>query len=248
MRRRRADGLFDEIATFGALCAASSRAALGKRRGPSGTGGSRLAGSRSRGPDRPPGARNRNTAGNRNNNQGFRVSSTPQKPEPARSRPRRASVGASRAGHDEPAPLVERGGVTAGAVLGPRGRRASGRPFLRAAALLTASGSFAFSNRPITPFMGYAPAPPWILHFGQSSTNISKDMCARNRPNFNTESGLTPNGGGAGGVSPGSAPKGNVPRSPRASRPAIRGVFAPGTPASAAAAPGGSGGQAADVD
>ena len=34
MRRRRADGLFDRIATFGALCAAASRAALGKRRGP----------------------------------------------------------------------------------------------------------------------------------------------------------------------------------------------------------------------
>ena len=33
MRQRRADGLFDEIPTFGALCAASSRAALGKRRG-----------------------------------------------------------------------------------------------------------------------------------------------------------------------------------------------------------------------
>ena len=33
MRRRRADGLFDQVATFGALCAASSRAALGKRRG-----------------------------------------------------------------------------------------------------------------------------------------------------------------------------------------------------------------------
>ena len=34
MRRRRADGLFDGIATFGALCAAASRAALAKRRGP----------------------------------------------------------------------------------------------------------------------------------------------------------------------------------------------------------------------
>ena len=73
-------------------------------------------------------------------------------------------------------------------------------------------------------------------------------MCARNRPNFNTDSGLTPNGGGAGGVSPGSAPKGNAPRSPRASRPALRGFFAPGTPASAAAATGGSGGPPADVD
>ena len=34
MRRRRADDLFDGIATFGALCAAASRSALGKRRGP----------------------------------------------------------------------------------------------------------------------------------------------------------------------------------------------------------------------
>ena len=34
MRRRRADDLFDRIATFGALCAASARAALDKRRGP----------------------------------------------------------------------------------------------------------------------------------------------------------------------------------------------------------------------
>ena len=89
---------------------------------------------------------------------------------------------------------------------------------------------------------------PGTGHPPERSTNISKDMCARNRPNFNTDSGLTPNGGGADGVSPGSAPKGNVPRSPRASRPAIRGVFAPGTPASAAAAPGGSGGPPADVD
>ena len=61
---------------------------------------------------------------------------------------------------------------------------------------------------------------------------MSKYMCPGNRPNFNSGSGLTPNGGG----------------SPRASRPALRGFFAPGTPASAAAAPGGSGGQAADVD
>ena len=34
MRRRRADGLLDGIATFGALCPAASRAALGKRRCP----------------------------------------------------------------------------------------------------------------------------------------------------------------------------------------------------------------------
>ena len=34
MRRRRADGLFDRIATFGALYAAASRAAAGKRRVP----------------------------------------------------------------------------------------------------------------------------------------------------------------------------------------------------------------------
>ena len=77
---------------------------------------------------------------------------------------------------------------------------------------------------------------------------MSKYMCAGNRPNFNTESRLTPNGGGAGGVPPGSAPKANAPGSPRASRTALRGFFAPGTPASAAAGPDGSGGPAADGD
>ena len=77
---------------------------------------------------------------------------------------------------------------------------------------------------------------------------MSKDMCSGNRPKLNTGSGLTPNGGGAGGVPPGSAPERNALGSPRASRPALRGFFAPGTPAAAAASPGGSGGQAADVD
>ena len=48
-------------------------------------------------------------------------------------------------------------------------------------------------------------------------------MCAGNRPNFNSDSGLTPNGGGAGGVSPGSAPKGNAPRSPRSPKRRPRG-------------------------
>ena len=52
-------------------------------------------------------------------------------PESPRSRPRRASTGASRAGHDEPAPLVESGGVTAGVRPGPRGRRAPAARFAR---------------------------------------------------------------------------------------------------------------------
>ena len=42
-------------------------------------------------------------------------------PEPGRSRPRRARPGASRAGHDGPAPPECAGGVTAGARPGPRG-------------------------------------------------------------------------------------------------------------------------------
>ena len=42
-------------------------------------------------------------------------------PEPARPRPRRARVGASRAGHDESAPPDLRGGVTPGARPGPPG-------------------------------------------------------------------------------------------------------------------------------
>ena len=77
---------------------------------------------------------------------------------------------------------------------------------------------------------------------------MSKDMCSRNRPNFNTASRLTPNGWRLAGAPPGSALERTAPGSPRASMPSLRGFFAPGTPASAAAAPGGSGGQAADVD
>ncbi len=77
---------------------------------------------------------------------------------------------------------------------------------------------------------------------------MSKDMCARNRPNFNTESRLTPNGGGPAGERPGSAPKGIEVGSPRASRPALRRFFVPGTAAAAAAAPGRSGGPPADGD
>ena len=73
-------------------------------------------------------------------------------------------------------------------------------------------------------------------------------MCCRNRPNFNTDSGLTPNGRGPAGERPGSARERNAAGSPRASRPALRRFFAPETPASAAAAPGGSGGPPADVD
>ena len=73
-------------------------------------------------------------------------------------------------------------------------------------------------------------------------------MSPRNRPNFNTGSGLTPTGRGPAGERPGSAPERNAAGSPRASRPALRRFFAPGTPASAAAIPGGSGGPQADVD
>ena len=77
---------------------------------------------------------------------------------------------------------------------------------------------------------------------------MSKDMCCRNRPKFNTESRLTPNGGGPVGERPRSAPERNAAGSPRASSPAVRRFFAPGTPASAAATPGGAGGLPADID
>ena len=76
---------------------------------------------------------------------------------------------------------------------------------------------------------------------------MSKDMCCRNRPKFNTESRLTPNGGGPEGERPESAPERNQAGPPRASRPALRRFFAPGTPAAAAPAPGGSGGLPAAV-
>ena len=73
-------------------------------------------------------------------------------------------------------------------------------------------------------------------------------MCCRNRPKSNTESGLTPNGRGPEGGRPGSAPEGNETGTPGVSGAGVRRFFAPGTPASAAAAPGGPGGLPADVD
>ena len=132
-------------------------------------------------------------------------------------------------------------------VLGPRGRRAPAAPVSRAAALLTALVAFAFSHRPITPFMGPSKEGTRILHYERLFTNMSKDMCSGNRPNFNTDSGLTQNGRGSAGERPGSARERNAAGSPRASRPALRGFFAPGTPASSAAAPGGSGCLPADI-
>ena len=83
--------------------------------------------------------------------------------------------------------------------------------------------------------------------FRRSSTNILKDMCARNRPNFNTGNGLTSNGGCARGAPPGSAPEGRAAGSPRASTPAIRQLLAPATSAEAEGEAGGSGGLAADI-
>ena len=77
---------------------------------------------------------------------------------------------------------------------------------------------------------------------------MSKDMSPGNRPKFNTVSGLTQTGPGPAGEQPGSARERNAAGSPRASQPALRRFFTPGTPASAAAAPGGSGGPPADVD
>ena len=73
-------------------------------------------------------------------------------------------------------------------------------------------------------------------------------MCAGNRPKFNTESRLTPNGGGPAGERPGSAPERTAARPPRVSRSALRRIFAPGTPAAAAADPGGSGGPPAAIE
>ena len=70
-------------------------------------------------------------------------------------------------------------------------------------------------------------------------------MSSRNRPKFNTESGLTQNGGGPAGERP-AARKRNAAGSPRAS--ALRGLFASGTAASPAASAGGSGGSPCAVD
>ena len=76
---------------------------------------------------------------------------------------------------------------------------------------------------------------------------MSKDMCCRNRPNCNTDSGLTPNGRGPAGERPGSARERNAAGSPRASRPALRRFFASGAAEAAAPEASGSGGLPADV-
>ncbi len=92
----------------------------------------------------------------------------PQSLGPSRSRPRRARVGASRAGHDEPgAAVFARGGLPDG------------------------SGTFAFSHRPITPFMGPSKEGTRIFHSVKPSTNLSKDMRAGNSPNPHERNGLT---------------------------------------------------------
>ena len=77
---------------------------------------------------------------------------------------------------------------------------------------------------------------------------MSKDMCARNHPNFNTGNGLTQNGGRPLGAPPGSTLEGTGAASSRASSPAFLLLFAPGTAAATGAGTGGFGGLAADVD
>ena len=86
-----------------------------------------------------------------------------------------------------------------------------------------------------------------VLDFPTSSSS-QKSRRRAYRPNFNINSGLTLIGRGLAGERPGSAPESNAAGSARASRPALRGLFAPGTRAGAAAAPAGSGGLPADID
>ncbi len=73
---------------------------------------------------------------------------------------------------------------------------------------------------------------------------MSKDMSSKS----NSCNWLTANGGDPASAPPGSTPKAIPPGSPRASSPALRRLFAPSTPAGAAAGTGGSGGPAVDVD
>ena len=75
-----------------------------------------------------------------------------------------------------------------------------------------------------------------------------KDMRARSRSKSNSRNTLAPNGGGVAGEPRGSAPKGSAPRGSGDLEPGLRSFFAPGTPASAEATPGGSAGPPADVD
>ena len=73
-------------------------------------------------------------------------------------------------------------------------------------------------------------------------------MSPRNRPKSNSASGLTSPAGGPAGDRRGSAPAGRAAALAGSSRPAIRRVFASGTPAAAEADLGGPGGPGADVD
>ena len=104
--------------------------------------------------------------------------------------PRRASAGASRAGHAAPAPRgcgrrrhgqgpswsARAPGVRAAPCGrgGPRCRRCVRRLVL-----------------PSHNSLDLRPRPARSLYLGRPSTNISKDMCAVNRPNLNSCNGLT---------------------------------------------------------
>ena len=66
------------------------------------------------------------------------------------------------------------------------------------------------TDYPITRFMGQPNRTNPDLFFERTFTNMSKDMWCRNRPNFNPDSGLTPNGRGPAGERPGSARERNA--------------------------------------
>ena len=68
---------------------------------------------------------------------------------------------------------------------------------------------------------------------------MSKDMSSRNRPNFKSSSGLTPNDGLPAGAPPGSALERNATRLPKASIAALLLLFALATPAAGQIATGG---------
>ena len=119
------------------------------------------------------------TAGDSEQQQRFSRCEYAPPPEPPRSRARRVSTGASRAGHDEPAPSDGRRRHGRGPVLVREGdglrpavfRDSLRLPFPRR----VHSPAFVAEparEHPITSFMGVPAPPPASLHSVRSSTNL----------------------------------------------------------------------------
>ena len=102
-------------------------------------------------------------------------------------------------------------------------------PFLgRPAAAIPSSSNPRDPRLSHNPLYGSAsPHRPGSCFLNYSFTNMTKDMSPRNRPNSNTDSGLTPTGRGPAGERPGSAPESNATGSPKGLEAGASGTLRP---------------------